>query len=67
MPDNLILAAKRARDLASTLTAPDAKTAFLELAAKWEAEAALMRRGDEAGSAPGKLRSPDAAKNTPFG
>lgn len=38
--DDLILAAKRARVLAASLPSPDLKAAFLEIADKWEAEAA---------------------------
>ncbi len=40
MKDDLILAARRARDLAQTLISPEAKRVFLRLAEKWEAEAA---------------------------
>jgi|GEM_PF-4631611 len=51
VPDDLILAAKRARALAATLTSPESKTAFLEMAEKWEAEAARTAPpGDPAGS-----------------
>jgi hypothetical protein len=45
MPNNLFLAAKRARDFASTLSSPEVKGAFLRLADRWETEAGL--RSDE--------------------
>lgn len=39
MPDNLLAAAKRARDFALSLNSPEARAGFLELAARWETEA----------------------------
>ena len=43
---DLFEAAKRAKDLAFSLTSPGARVAFLELAARWEAKA--KKRAPEA-------------------
>jgi hypothetical protein len=43
VPDDLVLAAKRARDFAASLPWPEVKAAFIELASRWEAEAARLQ------------------------
>lgn len=41
MPDNLLQAAKRARDFASNLLSPETRAAFVEMAERWEREARM--------------------------
>ena len=43
MPEDLIAAARRARDFARTLSSSEARDAFLELADRWEAEARIKK------------------------